>query len=353
MEPMRLRKIIVTSLVFFFGTASLVFSEPPGEQYFKTSFDCTKVTSDVEKTTCHDKQLADADMELSSLYRTLIANLPEREIAQLKREQLDWIKLRNGSCSGSKIIADCLHDAYRKRIEVLKKRGKALPASPPQTDSGYSIKWFKGFDLELYVRGEKPPETMADIQRLFQSTWEDGFEAEGEKEKRDVRSCRQFFSAKKDNLYPQANIDRGPYSAVGLYCIAAQLIIDAKPAHKSFIENLKLDGSIGKYIPADAEYIISDEQPRHTKGNWADVEKLKYVKMFKDKEILFSSQDADHSVRPIAVGDFNNDGVQDILLLISHSVKEGTHFEKYLYLLTRFGPDDVLKTLNRYAALED
>ena len=153
-------------------------------------------------------------------------------------------------------------------------------------------------------------------------------------------------------MYPISSVDRGPYNLVGLYCYAAKLILDGKQAKKSYVENLKIDGNIAKYLPADMEYMVSPEEPRYISGSWADIEKLKAVKVT-SKEVIFSSKDAYHSVSKIAAGDFNGDGVQDILLLITHSVKQGTHFEKYLYVLTRFDSNNILKTIKKYNALED
>lgn len=97
---------------------------------------------------------------------------------------------------------------------------------------------------------------------------------------------------------------------------------------------------------------VDPESPKHTSGSWAEGEKVKAVKVTRE-EVEFSSSDANHFIRRTAVGDFNGDGVQDILLLVSHSVKECTHFENSLYVLTRSGPNDILRTMRRYNALED
>ncbi len=89
---------------------------------FMTSFDCAKAGSDVEKTICGVKELADADVEMASIYGSLLSRLSGPEKNQLKREQLAWLKERNTSCGTSEKIVDCIRDFYKKRIETLKKQ---------------------------------------------------------------------------------------------------------------------------------------------------------------------------------------------------------------------------------------
>lgn len=354
MNFMKPQKGILVVLIVLTGNISLAFSSLAANQSFKTTFDCAKVTSKIEKTICEVKELADADLEMGALYKSLLPGVPEGEKNQLKHEQLDWIKDRNKSCSNSANIINCIKDSYSNRINALKKREAALPSvSPPAPGTGYPVQWYEGFELHIYYKDGKPPKTLDDVKRLFQGKWEYPVKAYGDGDAvYSVGSCGDFFKAKEGKFYPVSNLHRGPYSFAGIYCIAAKLILDGKPAKKSFIENLNVDGTIAKYLPADIEYIISDEQPRHTSGSWAEVEKVK-AQSVTSEEIDFTSSDADHFVRKIAVGDFNGDGLQDILLMVGHHVKEGTHFENSLYLMTRSGSNDLLKTIKKYTALED
>jgi len=95
---------------------------------FKTSYDCGKADSDVEKAICHVKELADLDVQLGSLYRALSAKLSVADRASLKTEQREWIAKRDKECPIYKGWVECLTDNYQKRIQELKKRA-AGPAS--------------------------------------------------------------------------------------------------------------------------------------------------------------------------------------------------------------------------------
>jgi uncharacterized protein YecT (DUF1311 family) len=89
---------------------------------FPTSYDCTKTLTEVENAICHVDSLAHLDVELSDLYRSLLAKLSGREREVLREEQRKWFAARDKSCSIYKGWVSCLSDYYQKRIDELKKR---------------------------------------------------------------------------------------------------------------------------------------------------------------------------------------------------------------------------------------
>ena len=99
---------------------------------FKTSYDCAKVDSEVENAICHVKELADLDVQLGAIYKSVLANLPAVERVSLRAEQRNWIAQRDKECPIYKGWVECLSDSYQKRIDELKKRAAAVPKTPVQ-----------------------------------------------------------------------------------------------------------------------------------------------------------------------------------------------------------------------------
>ncbi len=90
------------------------------------SFDCSKAETMDEKAICGDRQLNDADVEMSVLYTQLKPLLGMGARGDLEDEQAAWLK-RRASCGGDRA---CLGKAYGDRVrqlsrgfEVLSKRG--------------------------------------------------------------------------------------------------------------------------------------------------------------------------------------------------------------------------------------
>ncbi len=217
----------------------------------------------------------------------------------------------------------------------------------------YPVTWYKGYALFMYFENGKQAETVDDIRHQLKQRWKYPVEIKSKKEGtiRTVGSCEDFFQAQKDRIYPMSNIERREYSIKGLSCIAAQIITNGTAAKTSYIENLKVDGSIASRLPGAVTYRVNPRQPVPTSGSWADVVKLEATRVT-DGEVKLDTKSTYHFVSKIATGDFNGDGNNDILLLIMHGVKEGTHFLQDLYLMTRDTPDGLLKILKTYSALE-
>jgi len=90
------------------------------------SFACSKAETMDEKATCADRQLNDADVEMSVLYTQLKPLLGMGARGDLEDEQAAWLKRRAG-CGGDRA---CLGEDYEDRVrqlrrgfEVLSKRG--------------------------------------------------------------------------------------------------------------------------------------------------------------------------------------------------------------------------------------
>ena len=96
---------------------------------FKTSYDCLKADSDVEKAICHVEELAKLDVQLGASYKSLLAKLSDAERSSLRAEQRQWLAQRDKECVLYKGWVGCLSDHYQKRIDELKKREASLPTA--------------------------------------------------------------------------------------------------------------------------------------------------------------------------------------------------------------------------------
>jgi uncharacterized protein YecT (DUF1311 family) len=103
-----------------FAVASI---DKPGTH--PTSFDCTKSLTEVEQNICHVESLAALDVQLNTLYKSLLTKLTGPERDALRDEQRKWLAARETTCN-YKGWHGCLTDYYQKRIDTLTK-----PAETP------------------------------------------------------------------------------------------------------------------------------------------------------------------------------------------------------------------------------
>ena len=91
------------------------------------SFDCSKAETMDEKAICADRQLNDADVEMSALYTQLKPLLGMGARGDLEDEQAAWLKRRAG-CGGDRT---CLGEAYEDRVRQLKRGFEVLSRRGP------------------------------------------------------------------------------------------------------------------------------------------------------------------------------------------------------------------------------
>ncbi|MBU6954509.1 lysozyme inhibitor LprI family protein [Hahella sp. HN01] len=80
------------------------------------SFDCAQASSSVETLICEDENLSNLDEQLAAAYKQARESQFGKEI---KFSQTLWLKEARNLC----VDADCLRNAYERRIELLGKLG--------------------------------------------------------------------------------------------------------------------------------------------------------------------------------------------------------------------------------------
>jgi uncharacterized protein YecT (DUF1311 family) len=86
---------------------------------FRASFDCATAHSDAENTICGNAELAEADRQLATLYKSLLGRLSTVERRRLMNEQKRWLAERD-HCT-YKSVDECLRKAYSDRLAALRE----------------------------------------------------------------------------------------------------------------------------------------------------------------------------------------------------------------------------------------
>ena len=95
------------------------------------AIDCQKASTNVEHAICRDTGVYALDRELTqALHRVLESHPNERDSMLI--DERHWIATRDASCSplGDDVskMHDCLEEAYRKQLDVIRRKDSALPA---------------------------------------------------------------------------------------------------------------------------------------------------------------------------------------------------------------------------------
>ncbi len=159
-----------------------------------------------------------------------------------------------------------------------------------------------------------------------------------------VRTCREYDAALKRGYYPNSNFDYQMSIWFRQHCGLLNALKGAAVPQQSFISNPKVGITNLDLIPLslfpEAKEIDSDSGATFQK----QIKNGKLVVLEKNQNYLaIKGIDMAQGLQEVVRADFNNDGIEDILLFESHNIMKGTYGDGGVIVLTRKSVDGSLK----------
>ena len=128
---------------------------------FDASFDCSEAYTSIEKHICSDKELAQSDIQLDTLYKYLQKFSTKKKKEMMQKKQRIWVKNRIKICAVPKEfvknhnVLRCLNGEYQSRIKELQSLLPVPMEVPEENNIFYSIQdssdTFAGYYANLYA----------------------------------------------------------------------------------------------------------------------------------------------------------------------------------------------------------
>jgi hypothetical protein len=164
-----------------------------------------------------------------------------------------------------------------------------------------------------------------------------------QRKKREVTTCTEAEGVTLANLDVRGTGEIYPAQAQLIRCQAWKLITRARPSKVSHVQDLLDTKALGKVLPADfAPSTTADEEREYRQAgregrSWSDVDpKVSFERDDYDKQTLRVTGDMVSGALTIAArGDFNGDGVEDIMLDRSMGPEGGSLVDMTTFLMSR------------------
>lgn len=227
------------------------------------------------------------------------------------------------------------------------------PRLPVVICPGFGI----GDILAQPIKGRSP----ADLKAMLDRPWYDAIDVSqdggGYKPLQAVNSCVDYFIARKKGWIPLKDFEMAVYQARGIACQAVRDVLKARPAVKSFLEDFKLDKKAPEILPKQLALVISATESKRILADssiryWSQVDPIQKVEPHGDYQTTYQSFTASmQNLNFVAAGDFNGDGIKDLLLSSSDAVIGGDYRAERMWLLTKLKADGDIKIIKEYQAL--
>ena len=228
----------------------------------------------------------------------------------------------------------------------LEMRPDSNNADPTLLLENLSLNWLLATPLTVTSQNELR-------EQLFQA-W-DAVVKVGADGEQAVRNCQEFFLAEKNELEPFGANEFVPYRLMGVSCKAISLSLGFKEPAETYLGTFALNKALVSKLPPELAFFVSASRRETILSDpriqsWADVDKIVAVKRTNEYQAVFV--DSDKHEREFFVltrGDYNGDGVEDILLKSVNSVSGGSYVSAQLFVLTRHAHHDRYVLLDSFS----
>lgn len=134
--------------------------------------------------------------------------------------------------------------------------------------------------------------------------------------------------------------------------VVLEKLQEAKPSRVSYLEDFSLDNDCLKKLPPTLALEVKDDtylKEAEEKGiSWQEFDpSLHITKRKTDYEISVESPDEETSayIAHVGWGDFNNDGIEDVLLIMHNFITNATYRDHEFVVLTKTGVNENIKRI--------
>ena len=222
----------------------------------------------------------------------------------------------------------------------------AVPSSQlsPGTDSGsHPIWWSPSLTVKSVV----------DARRQLDGPLGDEFSVRVNGAQRILRTCRDFLAVVDKKVDAETENDWDILWAQGTRCLALSLLVDGRPAIQSHLARFRWEKVTLSDLPPELGFAISPEEEGTVRRAAAACESLGKIdpalRITKRKDDMLSVRAPTWtgSITLYARGDFDHDGIEDLLVERDAAVRRGSATLSSLFVVTRKTDEDCLRVARR------
>ena len=236
----------------------------------------------------------------------------------------------------------------------------ALIAGGPALAETFPVRWSPSLDLqsldEIDHRMQQPLWDDVGITVAFRLRFISAGQAPEPIEPEPIISCTDHQRIEGTSYQTASQSEQNHLAIFAATCAAFNQFRHARPAHKSYVSEFRLDKAAADYLPAAIAIAIGSRQQHDIDEAGARGQSWRQWRAGKDGELLSVRSDGNNGalyqwtrgesrVEILERGDFNDDGRQDLLLLVTQWPGYGHGAKAKAMLVTRFHPDTVMHRL--------
>ncbi len=169
-----------------------------------------------------------------------------------------------------------------------------------------------------------------------------------------IHDCKTYLDLRQQGFRSRSDMEERYLQSIGAECHAIAALREVSPAKSTHVASFRLDEAAVEVLPPSCGVVVSEDEIKKVRA--AEIEGLSWDKY--DTALQTRMEDADVLVvegrtwearlEIFGRGDFDADAVEDLLVKVSGSMKEGTYQSTRLLMLSRTSDGAVLKVSREF-----
>ncbi len=211
-------------------------------------------------------------------------------------------------------------------------------------DTAHNVRWTPALALN----------SLEEIDQRLAAPWEYPLEVSrrsGQPKKAVITNCLSYFDLTRQGF------EATPFTSqllLGADCHALKALSKARPAQHTHLARFQLDEKVINDLPPDLSLVLSKDDARKVAAankaglSWREFQPITRVTLENSYTMLIEGDGWRVRMKIYAFGDFNDDGLEDILATTQAWLTEGTYATTRLLVLTRLQDGGRLHLVTEY-----
>lgn len=233
-----------------------------------------------------------------------------------------------------------------------------LACSSAQGDARQEVNttWYTGFTLPEFLAEPNSARSKEDIRHMLSAPWYGEIlvtKANAPGESIALSSCAQYLANPAGSLSTLREKDGTPFMALALMCRAAQEIVASQPARHSNIPPQFIDENLPRLLPPQVAMVVSEAEWKRQLADpenrsWADINRIRQSRPLSPDLTMYAHEQGSQEIALVARGDFNGDGMEDVLFTSRDQAEGGSYSAVRLFQVTRSAPEGRYELVREY-----
>ncbi|MGR5192960.1 ATPase [Vibrio rotiferianus] len=163
-----------------------------------------------------------------------------------------------------------------------------------------------------------------------------------------VSNCQDLANASSAGFTAAKAYEYGAFKAYLTQCQTWSEMAKLAASKRSYISKFKLDDSFPSLAPSALAFVISNESTEKAKtlSTWGEADRIQRTQVASPvRAEYFDATDGFQVITIVAKGDYNADGIEDIVIEKENSVLSGSYSSSHGYVLTRMSEQALFTVL--------